>query len=371
MLLLLPLFTYAQIDPQYGEGAVSLVDGKVVFNRTFQVPGQSQKQIFIKALGWANERFTPQDGFQSRVLFSDAATGQIACLGQQYLVFTNKALALDRATINYQLQIEATDGQCHAKISAIRYLYNNGGKNEIIAAEEQITDQYALTKKKDKIIKATGKFRTHTIDLTEELFKGLANALGTTATPTATPEPPVPVVAKEPARMAPAAFTAAHPLPGYKQVAPDKISNLIVENYPMAITVGNEYYTDLVTASWGGKTVLYNHTVVFATALSFLSSMRDAETYTLTFYDTPQNEALLYCNEHRRDVKGSGLTPITTPSGATAFSEALMIIECRKIAAQPFNAGPSYEPTQNTWEYRNPYEVFVGEVLNVWIKEKK
>lgn len=371
LLLLLPALAHAQIDPKYGEGAVPLADGKVVFTQTFSLPGQSQQQIFIKALDWANDRFTPRDGFQSRVLFSDATTGQIACLGQQYLVFADKALALDRATINYQMQMEAADGQCRAKISAIRYLYNSGGKNEIIPAEEQITDPYTLTKKKDKLIKATGKFRTHTIDLTEELFNGLATALGAAPAQPAAVEAPAPAVAKEPARVQPVTFAATYPIPGYKQVAPDKISNLIVENYPMAITAGNEYYTDLVTASWGGTATLFNRLVVFALAHSFRSSMTDAETYTLTFYPADYSKALLYCNEHRRDLKGSRLTPLATPSGATAFTEAVMIIECRKLAAQRFNAGPSYEPAQNTWQYRNPNEVFVGEVLNVWIKEKE
>ena len=94
LLLLIPGLLPAQENPKYLEGAVPVADGKVVFTRELSLPGAPRQAIFNGALAWANERFMPDGEFQSRVLTSDAENGQIACLGQQYLVFTNKTLAI-------------------------------------------------------------------------------------------------------------------------------------------------------------------------------------------------------------------------------------------------------------------------------------
>ena len=107
-LLLIPTFLYAQEDPKYGPGTIPVVKGKVTFTEEVNLPGQTQEQIFAKALKWAADQFVPKDDFQSRVLFSEPKTGQIVCQGQQYLVFTNKALSLDRAVINYQMYLDCS-----------------------------------------------------------------------------------------------------------------------------------------------------------------------------------------------------------------------------------------------------------------------
>lgn len=143
-LYLLPSILYAQIDPKYGEGTVPVVDGKVTFTRELRLPGQTQEQIHATALKWASETFIPNNEFKSRILFSTKENGQIACLGQQYLVFTNKALSLDRALVTYQMYIECHPEKCNLKISAIYYIYNIAGKNEKLPAEEQITDEYVF-----------------------------------------------------------------------------------------------------------------------------------------------------------------------------------------------------------------------------------
>ena len=372
-LLLIPTFLYAQEDPKYGPGTIPVVKGKVTFTEEVNLPGQTQEQIFAKALKWAADQFVPKDDFQSRVLFSEPKTGQIVCQGQQYLVFTNKALSLDRAVINYQMYLDCSAGKCNLKISAIRYLYNIAGRNDMIPAEEQITDEFAFNKKKDKMIKATGKFRTHTIDLVENLFSEAAKALGGTATATAAGEAPNPstLTATIPA-------TGNASLAGYKQIAPDKIPGniykMLAENW-MLVTAGNDAQFNMMTASWGGLGHLYNKPVAFCfinpTRHTF-QLLENQDTYTLSFYNETYRDALNYCGNHsgknEDKVKGSGLTPITTPSGSKAFSEAWMIIECKKMVAQKFTPESIYNPEAKTKWGKDLHKMFIGEIINVWVK---
>ena len=172
LFLLIPVTLFAQVDKKYLAGAVPVVDDRVVFTEELNLPGRSQNDIFATLLQWATTRFITTEELQSRILYSDQDKGQIACMGQEYLVFTNKALSLDRAVINYQMFITCKPGKCELKVTAIRYQYNRGtAGQEIIPAEEQITDQHTLNKTQTKLIKSTGKFRIHTIDLVDsDLF---------------------------------------------------------------------------------------------------------------------------------------------------------------------------------------------------------
>ena len=197
LFLLIPVTLFAQVDKKYLAGAVPVVDDRVVFTEELNLPGRSQNDIFATLLQWATTRFITTEELQSRILYSDQDKGQIACMGQEYLVFTNKALSLDRAVINYQMFITCKPGKCELKVTAIRYQYNRGtAGQEIIPAEEQITDQHTLNKTQTKLIKSTGKFRIHTIDLVDKLFADAAAAVGATqvSAPVATQTPAVPRV---------------------------------------------------------------------------------------------------------------------------------------------------------------------------------
>lgn len=370
---------HAQIDPRYDAGKVPVENGKVVFTKNIQVTGASQDDIFNRILQWANERFIAKDDLQSRVLFSDKAEGQIACLGQQYLVFTDKALALDRATVNYQLIITCHPGQCNLKISTIRYLYNIGDKQDIIPAEEQITDEYCFNKKKDKLIKATGKFRTHTIDMVNEIFDSASETLAAAAhsgTPvTTSPQPAISVpTAAEPVQ----STATASNLEGYRQISPDKIPGniykMLSENW-MLITAGNDNGFNMMTASWGGLGHLYNKPVAFCfinPTRYTINFMESKDTYTLSFYTEAYRDALNYCGTHSgkdgNKVQGSGLTPITTPNGSKAFSEAWLIIECKKMVEQQFTPEAILDPAAREKWGAEPHKMFIGEIINVWVK---
>ena len=101
--------------------------------------------------------------------------------------------------------------------------------------------------------------------------------------------------------------------------------------------------------------------------------MDNGDTYTLTFYTETYREALNYCGHNSgKDadkVKGAGLTPVTTPSGSKAFSEAWMIIECRKMISQTINIDGISDPElKKQWSGKAMHKMFIGEILNVWVK---
>ena len=90
------------------------------------------------------------------------------------MVFANKFLSLDRTRVYYKINISCYDQKIVARIFNINYWYEEereGGTK--YNAEEWITNEWALNKKGTKLSKRSGKFRSKTIDRTEEIFDNL------------------------------------------------------------------------------------------------------------------------------------------------------------------------------------------------------
>ncbi len=387
LLLLIPVTLFAQVDEKYLAGAVPVVDGKVVFSKKLNLPGRTQNEIFASLLQWANNRFVPNNELQSRVLYFDPEQGQIVTMGQEYLVFTDKALALDRSLMIYQMFMLCQNGGCELKVTAIRYMYNRGTDGqEMIAAEEQITDEYTLNKDQTKLIKATGKFRIHTIDLVDKLFADATAALGTTAAGVTAPVQTTAVqtqVASQAVASPVISETSQQSetdagLPGYRRITPDKIPGniykMLSEDW-MLITAGDDSRFNMMTASWGGLGHMYNKPVAFCfinPSRYTYQLMENGDTYTLSFYTETYRDALNYCGSNsgkdKDKVKESGLTPITTPAGSKAFAEAWMIIECRKMVSQSLIPEALHDPQVKEKWGTQLHKMYIGEILNVWVK---
>ena len=87
-------------------------------------------------------------------------------------------MLLDRTRVYYQVNIYLQDEICDVEVTNIHYWYEeqrDGGERYI--AEEWITDDVALNKKKTKLVHEKGKFREKTIDLKDELFQSVAELL--------------------------------------------------------------------------------------------------------------------------------------------------------------------------------------------------
>lgn len=386
ILMCIPTMLFAQDGKNYLVGAVPVVEGKVVFSKEYSSLPLTQGQIFDLVLLWADGRFKPTEEHNgSRVLYSNKEKGQIACGGEEFLTFHKKALSVDRATITYRVTFTCAPGKCNVEISGIRYEYNVSYKKEPekYLAEDWITDEHALHK--GKLVRGNGKFRTATIDLVDNIFTEIQTLIGNSlvkdatsqaaevkSTPAASLTPAIPVAQATPAQ-------SSTELQGYKRITPDKIPGNIIKMLTedwMLITAGNDQEFNMMTAGWGGLGCMFGKPVAFcfiAPTRHTYKLMEKEDTYTLTFYTETYREALNICgSKSGKDtdkVKETGLTPITTPSGSKAFSEAWLIIECKKMISQSITPEAiDNKALKDEWAGKQLHKMFVGEIINVWVK---
>ncbi|MDR0700310.1 MAG: DUF4468 domain-containing protein [Tannerella sp.] len=415
----MPVISFAQADNKYLAGAVPEENGKVVFRKEYELKGADRNAIYERVYSWLTERIKANEN-NSRILFTKKEDGQIVAQGEEYLVFSSSAFSLDRALMSYNITAFCEQDKCTLQVERIRYQY----EDKKYAAEEQISDKVALNRKKTAIFRVNKKFRVFTVDFMDTLFENAGMALGLrnvaipvssaaeaspqqiavapvakTATienapatgvdnasaTSATTRPAVSISA-QPAN-APAADVIPAPtssglsssLAGYKQLTPDKIPGNIIKMLNedwMLITAGTDAHFNMMTASWGGLGTLYGKPIAFCfinpTRYTY-QLMEKNDTYTLTFYTEAYREALKYCGSNSgRDkdkVKGSGLTPVTTPTGSKTFSEAWLIIECRKLIGQSLSYDALFdEKVKSEWTGKQLHKMYIGEIINVWVK---
>ncbi|MDR2473679.1 MAG: DUF4468 domain-containing protein [Tannerella sp.] len=392
-----PIFMQAKDDAKYLAGAVPEENGKVVFSKSCDYGNLDQTAVFKLVNDWMENK-AKQAGNDSRIAFADKEKGQIVATIADYIVFSNKAFSLDRTLMSYNIYAVISGSKCDFRLERIRFDY----ENKKYPAEEYISDEVALNNKKDGIIAGYRKFRIKAIDYVEALFESLTaqpdaikvssepldpkytskesaskGAVGNDVASGATQK--TIAAAQEKAARADAPATAADAPAGYKKLSPDKIPGNIIKMLGddwMLITAGNDNGFNMMTASWGGLGRLYEKPVAtcFINPLRYTYQlMEKGEYYTLSFYTEAYREALQYCGSHSgRDgdkVKGSGLTPVTLPSGAKAFGEAWLILECRKLVAQSLSPDNIFDNQVKTdWAGKQLHKMYIGEIINAWVK---
>ncbi len=165
-------------DQKYLAGAVPVVDGKVTFTQHIPAPGKSARQIYDilhkQIAGMLKEKNQFE---QSRFIMEKPETGELAAYFQEWLVFKNKPLVLDRTRLMFNLTVICTDGNAEVTINRIHYLYDEERTPLAYRAEELITDEYGLKKNKQNLSRTTGKFRRKTIDRKDYIFQKFAELL--------------------------------------------------------------------------------------------------------------------------------------------------------------------------------------------------
>lgn len=176
MLLMLPLMGMAQVkDAKYlAKDAVPVENGRVIFTKEFEVPMNVQ-DIYAAVQEWTNGQFAPVKEMPNhKVISTNTESYELTAGGEEWMVFSNKFLSLDRTRVYYKLNLISYDQKLIARIYDIRYWYEEereGGTK--FTAEEWITNEWALNKKGTKLAKKSGKFRRKTIDRVEEIFNSL------------------------------------------------------------------------------------------------------------------------------------------------------------------------------------------------------
>lgn len=158
-------------DEKYLAGAVPMVDGRVTFSTVIEAPGKSASQIYSTVMTYM-DRLTrlPNQLEHSVIAIADSARHYVCGNYQEWLVFKNNALVLDRTRFYYTLIANCHDGRLEVKMTRVYYLYEEERDPQTYKAEEWIDDAHALNKKKDKLTRLSAKFRRKTIDRKDYLF---------------------------------------------------------------------------------------------------------------------------------------------------------------------------------------------------------
>ena len=338
LLACLPLFAIAKdnkeknnSDPKYLAGALTYEDGKITFTREINAPGLSKDEIYQRMLDWANQHLNPEDGKQSRAVYTNKEDGDIAASAEEWMVFSSTALSLDRTRVYYQLTAKAGDGQCLLTMSRIRYWYDearDGG--EKYTAEEWINDKMALNKKQTKLAPICGKFRRETIDLKDELFLAATNALRQAAL-AAPAIPATPVV--------PATPSLATPSGKLQDISFAQLpANLNEMTKDGRITLtANDEVIDIKAENWGGFGQMFNKNVSYLlidqSRYAASTLMEHSDTYRISFY---------------------------TARG----TEPAVVIECRKSTTQKMSAEELKSLNQSI-DPSKEYTLYIGEITRI------
>lgn len=159
-------------DPKYLTGAVSTnEDGKVEFIMSTDANGKSAQQIYDLVYNYLADLTQNSNNINSRVALVNPSEKIIANAMDEWLVFSSSFISLDRTEFRYQLVAKIADNSLQLTMSRLYYSYEEGRSTGFRdAAENIITDKYAINKKKNGLAKLFGKFRKGTIDRKDQIF---------------------------------------------------------------------------------------------------------------------------------------------------------------------------------------------------------
>lgn len=168
------------VDSKYLAGAVPVnASGKVEFTDEIAAPGKTADQIYDAIYDYLVALVSDENQLEgSRIALVNKEKHTIAATIKEWMVFQNSFLSLDRAKSNYNIVAEITDGKAKLTINRIYYAYEEDRSSGFVdTAENVITDEYGLTKKKNKLARVFGKFRKGTIDRKDKIFSDIEGLL--------------------------------------------------------------------------------------------------------------------------------------------------------------------------------------------------
>lgn len=163
-------------DPKYLEGAITFDEqGKIVFDTEIEAPGKSAAQLYDLVFDYMSGLTQDKESKVSRMALVNKDEHIIVNTMDEWLVFSNSFISLDRTECKYNLIAKITDGKVSLSINHINYIYEEGRQTGFkLPAEEVIIDKVALTKKKNDLARIFGKFRKKTIDRKDQIFNEIA-----------------------------------------------------------------------------------------------------------------------------------------------------------------------------------------------------
>lgn len=162
--------------PKYLEGAITFDEqGKIVFDTEIEAPGKSAAQLYDLVFDYMSGLTHDKESKASRMALVNKDEHIIVNTMDEWLVFSNSFISLDRTECKYNLIAKITDGKVSLSINHINYIYEEGRQTGFkLPAEEVIIDKVALTRKKNDLARIFGKFRKKTIDRKDQIFNEIA-----------------------------------------------------------------------------------------------------------------------------------------------------------------------------------------------------
>ena len=138
-------------DPKYLAGAIQLnADGKVEFVLDTQANGKSADEIYNIVFQYMSKLIKNEQNINSRIALVNRNNKNeqiIACIMDEWFVFNQSFISLDRSETKYQLVATISDNHLHLSMTRIVFNYEEGRSTGFKEpAENVITDKYALTK---------------------------------------------------------------------------------------------------------------------------------------------------------------------------------------------------------------------------------
>lgn len=162
-------------DAKYLDDAVTInSEGKVEFTLDTDANGKSADEIYNIVYQYMSELTQGENNIKSRMALVNKDQHIIANTMDEWLVFSNSFISLDRTEFKYNLVASIKDNHLMLTLERLYYIYEEDRSTGFKApAEEVITDKYALNKKKTNLAKIFGKFRRLTIDRKDQIFNDL------------------------------------------------------------------------------------------------------------------------------------------------------------------------------------------------------
>ena len=168
----------------------------------------------------------------------------------------------------------------------------------------------------------------------------------------------------------------------FVKISPKEISEnpikLIGQDW-MLISAGSPEKFNSMTASWGGIGFMWNKPVAFAvirpTRYTF-EFVESRKRFTLSFFSQNYKKALgIFGSKSGRDcdkVAESGLTPFFTESGAPAYEEAKLILDCSAIYSQTLDESAflDSEALKKWYSFDPLHKLYVAEINDVLIRRQ-
>ncbi len=164
-------------DAKYLKGAVTEVDGKVVFSKTIKAPGKKADQVFDIVKAYLEKMTGEENQVAARIVIDNIEKHELAATFNEWLVFKSTAIMLDQTRMIYAIKATCSDGKADIVMANIRYIYDEERQPQNYTAEEWISDKEALNKKGTRLLPVSAKFRRKTIDRKDFLFNKFESLL--------------------------------------------------------------------------------------------------------------------------------------------------------------------------------------------------